>query len=174
MSALSETYTPAAPARLSSWRLLMSNRLAAFGFFLLALICVLIILVPILPLPNPAITQPGCDSTRKPATTGLLCRSSAGHRPAWTRYSEPPSLGRTRLGRGRLCSHADSRRCRLGYRHRRRLCRRAHRQPYDARHQYADGLPLYPVGSCNRCSAWTRIDECALCNCRGQYPVLCT
>lgn len=58
MSALSETYTPAAPARLSSWRLLMSNRLAAFGFFLLALICVLIILVPILPLPNPDATAP--------------------------------------------------------------------------------------------------------------------
>ncbi|MDR6434261.1 dipeptide/oligopeptide/nickel ABC transporter permease/ATP-binding protein [Brucella pseudogrignonensis] len=58
MSALSETYTPAAPARLSSWRLLMSNRLAAFGFFLLALICVLIIVVPILPLPNPDATAP--------------------------------------------------------------------------------------------------------------------
>ncbi|KAA9368651.1 dipeptide/oligopeptide/nickel ABC transporter permease/ATP-binding protein [Ochrobactrum quorumnocens] len=58
MSALSETYTPATPARLSSWRLLMSNRLAAFGFFLLALICVLILIVPILPLPNPDATAP--------------------------------------------------------------------------------------------------------------------
>ena len=58
MSAVSETYAPATSARLSSWRLLMSNRLAAFGFFLLALICVLIILVPILPLPNPNATAP--------------------------------------------------------------------------------------------------------------------
>jgi len=58
MSALSETYTPATPTRLSSWRLLMSNRLAAFGFFLLALICVLILIVPILPLPNPDATAP--------------------------------------------------------------------------------------------------------------------
>ena len=58
MSAVSETYTPATLARLSSWRLLMSNRLAAFGFFLLAFICVLIILVPILPLPNPDATAP--------------------------------------------------------------------------------------------------------------------
>jgi peptide/nickel transport system permease protein len=58
MSGLSETSTPSAPARLSSWRLLMSNRLAAFGFFLLALICVLILIVPILPLPNPDTTAP--------------------------------------------------------------------------------------------------------------------
>ena len=58
MSALSETYTSATPARLSSWRLLMSNHLAAFGFFLLALICVLILIVPILPLPNPDATAP--------------------------------------------------------------------------------------------------------------------
>ncbi|MBV2142117.1 dipeptide/oligopeptide/nickel ABC transporter permease/ATP-binding protein [Falsochrobactrum sp. TDYN1] len=58
MSALSETYTLTAPARLSSWRLLMSNRLAAFGFFLLALICVLILIVPVLPLPNPDVTAP--------------------------------------------------------------------------------------------------------------------
>ena len=58
MSGLSETSTPSAPARLSSWRLLMSNRLAAFGFFLLALICVLILIVPILPLPNPDATAP--------------------------------------------------------------------------------------------------------------------
>ncbi|MFK4822226.1 dipeptide/oligopeptide/nickel ABC transporter permease/ATP-binding protein [Ochrobactrum quorumnocens] len=58
MSAFSETYTPATPTRLSSWRLLMSNRLAAFGFFLLALICVLILIVPILPLPNPDATAP--------------------------------------------------------------------------------------------------------------------
>ncbi|MEN5299972.1 dipeptide/oligopeptide/nickel ABC transporter permease/ATP-binding protein [Brucella sp. TWI559] len=53
MSAVSDT-----PERLSSWQLLMSNRLAAFGFFLLALICVLILIVPILPLPNPYATAP--------------------------------------------------------------------------------------------------------------------
>ncbi|MCX2698813.1 MULTISPECIES: dipeptide/oligopeptide/nickel ABC transporter permease/ATP-binding protein [Ochrobactrum] len=53
MSAVSDT-----PERLSSWQLLMSNRLAAFGFFLLALICVLILIVPILPLPNPDATAP--------------------------------------------------------------------------------------------------------------------
>lgn len=58
MSAVSETHTPPTPARLSSWQLLMSNRLAAFGFFLLALICVLILIVPILPLPNPDATAP--------------------------------------------------------------------------------------------------------------------
>lgn len=58
MSALSETFTPTTPARLSSWRLLMSNRLAAFGFFLLILICALIVLVPILPLPDPDATAP--------------------------------------------------------------------------------------------------------------------
>lgn len=53
MSAVSDT-----SERLSSWQLLMSNRLAAFGFFLLALICVLILIVPILPLPNPDATAP--------------------------------------------------------------------------------------------------------------------
>lgn len=58
MSAVSETHTPPTPARLSSWQLLMSNRLAAFGFFMLALICVLILIVPILPLPNPDATAP--------------------------------------------------------------------------------------------------------------------
>ncbi|HWT62953.1 MAG TPA: dipeptide/oligopeptide/nickel ABC transporter permease/ATP-binding protein [Ochrobactrum sp.] len=58
MSGFSEASMPSAPVRLSSWRLLMSNRLAAFGFFLLAVICVLILIVPILPLPNPDATAP--------------------------------------------------------------------------------------------------------------------
>jgi peptide/nickel transport system permease protein len=44
-------------ARLSSWQLLMSNRLAAGGLFLLAAILLLAALAPILPLPDPDLTD---------------------------------------------------------------------------------------------------------------------
>ncbi|ERM01850.1 hypothetical protein Q644_19480 [Brucella intermedia 229E] len=46
MSALPEISVAPAAVRMSSWRLLMSNRLAAFGFFLLVLICFIILLAP--------------------------------------------------------------------------------------------------------------------------------
>ncbi|EEQ94548.1 dipeptide/oligopeptide/nickel ABC transporter permease/ATP-binding protein [Brucella sp. ZJ1_1] len=58
MSALPEISVAPAAVRMSSWRLLMSNRLAAFGFFLLVLICFIILLAPVLPLPNPDATSP--------------------------------------------------------------------------------------------------------------------
>ena len=59
MSALTETTVPTAGAsRLTSWRLLFNNRLAAAGFVLLVLIALVVILVPLLPLPDPDATEP--------------------------------------------------------------------------------------------------------------------
>lgn len=58
MTALAEISAPSRPAPISSWRLLMGNRLAAFGLFLLALICVVVVLAPVFPLPNPDATNP--------------------------------------------------------------------------------------------------------------------
>ena len=59
MSALTETTVPTAGAsRLTSWRLLLNNRLAAAGFVLLVLIALVVILVPLLPLPDPDATEP--------------------------------------------------------------------------------------------------------------------
>ena len=58
MSALQEISAAPTARRISSWRLLMSNRLAAFGFFLLVLICFIILLAPVLPLPDPDVTSP--------------------------------------------------------------------------------------------------------------------
>lgn len=58
MTALAEISAPSRPAPISSWRLLMGNRLAAFGLFLLALICVVVVLAPVFPLPNPDETNP--------------------------------------------------------------------------------------------------------------------
>ena len=59
MSALAETTVPTAGAsRLTSWRLLLNNRLAAAGFVLLVLIALVVILVPLLPLPDPDATEP--------------------------------------------------------------------------------------------------------------------
>ncbi|QYO77814.1 dipeptide/oligopeptide/nickel ABC transporter permease/ATP-binding protein [Devosia salina] len=49
--------TPAPRKRRSNWQLLMANRLAAVGLFLFAFIVVLAVLAPILPLPNPDITD---------------------------------------------------------------------------------------------------------------------
>ena len=43
------TTAPLPTARLSSWRLLLNNRLAAGGLFLLALICIVALLAPLLP-----------------------------------------------------------------------------------------------------------------------------
>ena len=57
MSALAEMTAPAS-TRLTSWRLLLTNRLATVGFVLLILITLLIIVVPVLPLPDPDATAP--------------------------------------------------------------------------------------------------------------------
>jgi peptide/nickel transport system permease protein len=66
--ALADTTTPAETgARLTSWRLLMNNRLAAAGFFLLALIAIVVVLVPLLPLPDPDATEPA--NRLKPVAT---------------------------------------------------------------------------------------------------------
>src|SRR5690606_2169430 len=43
--------------RLSSWQLLMANRLAAAGLFILGGIVLLAVLAPVLPLPDPNITD---------------------------------------------------------------------------------------------------------------------
>ncbi|GGA39531.1 dipeptide/oligopeptide/nickel ABC transporter permease/ATP-binding protein [Pelagibacterium lentulum] len=45
-------------ARLSSWALLLNNRLAAAGLVILGIICLLAILAPLLPIPNPNATNP--------------------------------------------------------------------------------------------------------------------
>ncbi|MGH6861701.1 MAG: ABC transporter permease subunit [Phyllobacterium sp.] len=45
-------------SRVSAWKLLMNNRLAAAGFFLLLVIGVLVVLAPVLPLPAPDATAP--------------------------------------------------------------------------------------------------------------------
>lgn len=58
MSLLTQTAAGPAPIRLTSWGLLMSNRLAAFGFFLLIAICLVVLAAPLLPLPNPDATAP--------------------------------------------------------------------------------------------------------------------
>ena len=49
--------TVAPPSRLSSWELLMANRLAAAGLFVLAAIVALAVLAPVLPLIDPNITD---------------------------------------------------------------------------------------------------------------------
>ncbi|MCA1490620.1 dipeptide/oligopeptide/nickel ABC transporter permease/ATP-binding protein [Ensifer sp. NBAIM29] len=72
MSALAEMTTrPAGAARLTSWRLLMNNRLAAAGFFLLLAIAFIILLVPLLPLPDPDATAPA-NRLKPVATAGHL------------------------------------------------------------------------------------------------------
>ena len=43
--------------RRSNWQLLMANRLAAAGLFLFGFMVILAILAPVLPLPNPDITD---------------------------------------------------------------------------------------------------------------------
>jgi peptide/nickel transport system permease protein len=56
--------TTAAPAisvafpRPSSWRLLANNRLAAIGLGILVFVCFVVLIVPILPLPSPDVTDP--------------------------------------------------------------------------------------------------------------------
>ncbi|MET3791238.1 dipeptide/oligopeptide/nickel ABC transporter permease/ATP-binding protein [Aquamicrobium terrae] len=58
MSALAETTAAEAGARLTSWQLLLNNRLATAGLVLLALIGLLVMFVPLLPLPDPDATAP--------------------------------------------------------------------------------------------------------------------
>ncbi len=62
---------PTASGRLTSWRLLLNNRLAAAGLALLVLIALLILLVPILPLPDPDATAPA-DRLKPVLTAGHL------------------------------------------------------------------------------------------------------
>ncbi|MET3926315.1 dipeptide/oligopeptide/nickel ABC transporter permease/ATP-binding protein [Devosia sp. 2618] len=70
MTDLTITTTTPARKRRSNWQLLMANRLAAAGLFIFGFIVVLAILAPILPLPNPDIT----DQPNR-----LLPPLSAGH-----------------------------------------------------------------------------------------------
>ncbi|MDM7982120.1 MAG: dipeptide/oligopeptide/nickel ABC transporter permease/ATP-binding protein [Rhizobium sp.] len=59
MSTVSAVIQPkVASSRITSWRLLLNNRLAAAGLVLIGLIALLILLVPILPLPDPDATAP--------------------------------------------------------------------------------------------------------------------
>ncbi|MDX3978113.1 dipeptide/oligopeptide/nickel ABC transporter permease/ATP-binding protein [Shinella sp.] len=58
MSALAEAPASKAPRRMTSWHLLLNNRLATAGLVLLGLIALMILLVPILPLPDPDATAP--------------------------------------------------------------------------------------------------------------------
>jgi peptide/nickel transport system permease protein len=56
--ALATTAAHVSSARLSSWRLLLNNRLAAGGLVVLIVICLLALLAPLLPIPNPNVTEP--------------------------------------------------------------------------------------------------------------------
>lgn len=72
MSTVSAVAQPkVASGRITSWRLLMNNRLAAAGLVLIGLIALLILLVPILPLPDPDATAPA-DRLKPVLTAGHL------------------------------------------------------------------------------------------------------
>lgn len=57
MSEVAVAAAAAPTTRRSSWQLLMANRLAAGGLFVLVAILVLVVLTPILPLPDPDVTD---------------------------------------------------------------------------------------------------------------------
>ena len=57
-SLLAAAAPTAVPQRISSWSLLLGNRLAAIGFFLLVVLALTAILAPLLPLPDPNATSP--------------------------------------------------------------------------------------------------------------------
>ncbi|SIR01259.1 peptide/nickel transport system permease protein [Rhizobium sp. RU33A] len=72
MSTVSAVAQPkVASGRITSWRLLLNNRLAAAGLLLIGLIALLILLVPILPLPDPDATAPA-DRLKPVLTAGHL------------------------------------------------------------------------------------------------------
>ena len=72
MSIVSAVAQPkVASGRITSWRLLLNNRLAAAGLLLIGLIALLILLVPILPLPDPDATAPA-DRLKPVLTAGHL------------------------------------------------------------------------------------------------------
>lgn len=72
MSTVSAVAQPkVASRRITSWRLLLNNRLAAAGLVLIGLIALLILLVPILPLPDPDATAPA-DRLKPVLTAGHL------------------------------------------------------------------------------------------------------
>ncbi|WP_439617340.1 dipeptide/oligopeptide/nickel ABC transporter permease/ATP-binding protein [Shinella sp.] len=71
MSALAEAPASKAPRRITSWHLLLNNRLATAGLVLLGLIALVILLVPILPLPDPDATAPA-DRLKPLLTAGHL------------------------------------------------------------------------------------------------------
>ncbi len=56
--AIATTAPQASSARLSSWSLLLNNRLAAGGLVILVLIGAMALLAPLLPIPDPDITLP--------------------------------------------------------------------------------------------------------------------
>ena len=59
MTAVAPDIAPAAErGRPTAWRLLMNNRLAAAGFYLIALIVLVALLAPLLPLHDPNVTSP--------------------------------------------------------------------------------------------------------------------
>ncbi|QEE45385.1 dipeptide/oligopeptide/nickel ABC transporter permease/ATP-binding protein [Rhizobium sp. WL3] len=66
-----DTSLPPASRRITSWRLLFNNRLASAGLLLLGLIALVILLVPILPLPDPDATAPA-DRLKPLLTAGHL------------------------------------------------------------------------------------------------------
>jgi len=57
MSAPTPIATPKKSRRPNAWQLLMNNRLAAIGFYVIALIATAAVLAPILPLPDPDLTN---------------------------------------------------------------------------------------------------------------------
>src|SRR5690606_28837431 len=57
MTDMTITAPPPARKRRSSWQLLMANRMAAAGLFIFSFIVIVALLAPILPVPNPDITD---------------------------------------------------------------------------------------------------------------------
>ena len=63
--------TPPPSTRLSAWSLLLANRLAAAGFFILSALVLLALLAPVLPLPDPDVTAQA-DRLKPVLTPGHL------------------------------------------------------------------------------------------------------
>jgi peptide/nickel transport system permease protein len=54
---MSEATVITAPARRTNWQLLMANRLGAAGLFIVAFACLMALLAPVLPIPDPNVTD---------------------------------------------------------------------------------------------------------------------
>lgn len=88
----------APPARPTAWQLLMNNTLAAAGFWIMALIVVLCLIEPILPLPDPDVTS---LADRLAPAMGVWFAFDGGFHLTFT-YTPGHPLGTDHLGRDTL------------------------------------------------------------------------